>query len=198
MTLPTDRESLIKLFAMGNQLLENDLNAIEDKYSIDLGRGVRAAPDADRVYYPQFDATIRAEAARMAEHYEIFYCLEKTIRSFVEDSLSGIEGPTWWDSPRVTPGLRNTVAERIKKELDAGVTPRSEQALDYTTFGELGEVIRGNWDVFGGVFGSQPAVTKVMANLNTLRGPIAHCSPLADDEVLRLRQSVKDWFRLME
>jgi hypothetical protein len=198
MKLPTDPASLVKLFAMGNQLLENDLDAIEAKHSLDLGRGVRSSTDADQVYYPQFDAKVRAEAAGMAEHYEIFYCLEKTIRSFVEDSLKGIEGPTWWNSSRVPVALRATVDDRIKKELDAGVTPRSERALDYTTFGELGELIRGNWDVFGGVFGSQPAVTKVMANLNTLRGPIAHCSPLADDEVLRLRLSVKDWFRLME
>jgi len=37
-----------------------------------------------------------------------------------------------------------------------------------------------------------------MANLNTLRGPIAHCSPLAPDEVLRLQLTVRDWFRLQE
>jgi len=38
----------------------------------------------------------------------------------------------------------------------------------------------------------------VMGSLNTLRGPIAHCSPLAEDEALRLRLAVRDWFRLME
>ena len=37
-----------------------------------------------------------------------------------------------------------------------------------------------------------------MTSLNMLRGPIAHCCPLADDEVLRLQLTVKDWFRLME
>lgn len=198
MKLPQDPESLLKLFAMGNQLLENDLDTIEERHAVDLGRGVRSSPDEDQIYYPQFDASVRAEARRMAEHYEIFYCLERTIRSFVEESLATAEGPTWWASARVAPNLRTAIDDRMKKELDAGVTPRSERALDYTTFGELGELIRGNWDVFGGVFASQPAVTKVMANLNTLRGPIAHCSPLADDEIVRLRLSVKDWFRLME
>jgi hypothetical protein len=29
-------------------------------------------------------------------------------------------------------------------------------------------------------------------------GPIAHCAPLAEDEVVRLRLSVRDWFRLMQ
>jgi hypothetical protein len=39
---------------------------------------------------------------------------------------------------------------------------------------------------------------KVMSTLNTLRGPIAHCSPLAQDEVVRLKPAVRAWFRLME
>jgi hypothetical protein len=37
-----------------------------------------------------------------------------------------------------------------------------------------------------------------MFSLNTLRGPIAHCGLLAEDEVDRLKLSVKDWFRLLE
>ncbi len=41
------------------------------------------------------------------------------------------------------------------------------------------------------------AFTRIMTSLNMLRGPIAHCCPLADDEVVRLQLTVKDWFRLM-
>ena len=82
--------------------------------------------------------------------------------------------------------------------MDSGVTRRSLDELDYTTFGELSVIITSNWDVFGGLFGSRKALEKVMANLNTLRGPIAHCTALAEDEVLRLQLTVRDWFRLME
>jgi hypothetical protein len=42
------------------------------------------------------------------------------------------------------------------------------------------------------------AVEKAVAPLNTLRGPIAHCSPLAQDEVVRLKLAVRAWFRLMK
>jgi hypothetical protein len=48
------------------------------------------------------------------------------------------------------------------------------------------------------MFTDQKAVQNTIARLNTLRGPIAHCSMLAEDEVLRLRLSLRDWFRLME
>jgi hypothetical protein len=82
--------------------------------------------------------------------------------------------------------------------VDSAVTLRSSDPIDFTTFGGLGEIIKASWGVFGGIFNSQKAVERVMANLNTLRGPIAHCSPLAEDEVIRLQLSVRDWFRLME
>ena len=59
-------------------------------------------------------------------------------------------------------------------------------------------IITSNWDLFGSLFSSRKAVERIMANLNSLRGPIAHCSPLAEDEVLRLRLALRDWFRLME
>lgn len=55
-----------------------------------------------------------------------------------------------------------------------------------------------NWDIFAATFSSKKAVEKVMASLNMLRGPIAHFSPLAEDEVVRLRLTVRDWFRLKE
>src|SRR5882672_4627948 len=131
MKLPTDPESLVKLLGMSNQLLQNDLDGIEQRYTVNLGRDISSKGDADQVYYPQFDANVRAEAARMARHYEIFYCLEKTIRTFVSDTLEGAEGPTWWQSARVPAQLKTNVQDRIQKELDAGVTPRSEETIDY-------------------------------------------------------------------
>src|SRR5262245_58833090 len=81
---------------------------------------------------------------------------------------------------------------------DRRLTRRSSSELDYTTFGELNVLIGENWAIFGGSLSSRSAVNKVMASLNSLRGPVAHCSPLAEDEVLRLQLAVRDWFRLME
>jgi hypothetical protein len=81
--------------------------------------------------------------------------------------------------------------------VDAGITIRSEALIDFTNFGDLSEIIANNWDIFGATFSSQLAVRGVMSRLHSLRGPIAKCSPLADDEVNRLQISVRDWFRLM-
>jgi hypothetical protein len=69
--------------------------------------------------------------------------------------------------------------------------------IDYTNFGELGEIIKFNWSIFNDTFKSIAAVEAILARLNTLRASIAHCSFLEEDEVARLDLSVKDWFRQM-
>jgi hypothetical protein len=191
-------ESALKLFAISNQLVENELDRVEREFAIDLGRGHTATLEKDETYYPQIDRAIRQEAATMSQHYEVFYSLEKTIRSLVADTLQTADGDGWWAGTRVPAKIKQEADARLQREIDSGVTVRSSSPLDFTTFGELGEIIKTNWDLFGSVFSSPKAVERVMANLNTLRGPVAHCSPLAEDEVVRLRLSVRDWFRLME
>lgn len=191
-------EDIVKVFGMTNQLLEIEMDRIEQLLGIDLGRKTGSAENIEEIYYPQFESYIRTEAKIMAKHYEIFYCLEKTIRSLINEQLIAVGKLKWWDTGRVPPEVFKNTNARMQREVDSGFTIRSTDPLDYTTFGELGEIIKANWDVFGAIFNSQKAVEKVMANLNMLRGPIAHCSPLAEDEVLRLQLSLRDWFRLME
>jgi len=193
-----DAGKTLKVFGITNQLLEHDLDRVEREHAIDLERGHRTTVDGDQSYYPQIERQFRAEAAAMAPHYEVFYSLERTIRAQVADQLEAADGSGWWDRVRVPEEVKKEVAKRRKKETEAGVTPRSDEPIDFTTFGELSEIIKANWDLFGAIFSDIRAVQSVMARLNTLRGPVAHCTPLAEDEVLRLQLSVRDWFRLME
>jgi hypothetical protein len=188
----------IKFFAITSQLIEHDLDRLEEALAIDLQRGHTGTTEVDQAYYPQIETAIRAEAAAMAPHYEVFYSLETSIRTLIGETLEAAEGVNWWSSARIADQIRTAAEGSRQREIDSGMTPRSEDLLDFTTFGELSQLIEANWDLFGSTFSSVRAVKRVMANLNTLRGPIAHCSPLAEDEVLRLRLSVRDWFRLMQ
>lgn len=188
----------IKAFGMTAQMLREDLNRLSQTHQINL-MGAEAPEIVESIYYPQFALDIRAEAAEMARHYELFYSLETSIRRLVSSTIEESEKKDdWWASPRVPANIQTEVSSRIQKELDAGVSRRSQDELDYTTFGELGIIISSNWDLFGGIFNSKKAVEKVMASLNALRNPIAHCTPLAEDEQLRLQLTLRDWFRLME
>ena len=188
----------LRLFGFAGVALQTELQAIEQEFGVTLGiRGAKQPTESEDIYYPQFEEKVRKEAASMARHYEIFYSLETSIRRLIEQRLEEAGGGEWW-TQKVPPALVNGVADRMQREIDAAVTLRSTKPIDFTTFGELGEIIKTNWDIFGDTFNSSKAVEKVMANLNALRGPIAHCSPLAADEVVRLQLSLRDWFRLME
>lgn len=190
-------EENLKLFMMSNQMTETALNAIEKDLGIDLGRETDLSQEKDQDYYPQFSNDIRVAAKDMAVHYELFYCLEVSIRTLVRDKLKFEIGVDWWNTA-VPESVRNNVKANMQRELDSAFTQRSDEEIDYTDFGELGEIVRKNWTHFGDVFNSEKAFNRVMNNLNLLRGPIAHCSPLAEDEIVRLRLTLKDFFRLME
>lgn len=180
---------------MANTLAERDLDKIEETYRINLQRYPKIVKDEQ--YYPQFNQSLRDEAAEMSKHYEVFYCLEKSIRELVAETLIAAHGENWWENC-VPDQLKNNVKNNMQREIDAGMTLRSEFEIDFTTFGELGVIVRANWSEFDAIFSSEKAFTKIMTSLNILRGPIAHCCPLAEDEVIRLQLTMKDWFRLME
>lgn len=190
-----DGNEKIRLFGLSTSALERDLDQVERTLRIDLHRGV--SDQKDEEYYPQFADALRKEASEMAAHYEVFYCLEKSIRNLIATTLKAQHGESWW-STKVPQTVQANAKANAQRELDSGITLRSEEEIDYSTFGELGEIVRNNWDDFDAIFSSEKAFTKIMTSLNILRAPIAHCCPLAEDEIVRLRLAVKDWFRLME
>ena len=184
----------LRSFGMSGFLLTDDLQKVEAKFGVALGHAPPVSGQSN--YYPQFDQEIRAQAAEMAAHYELFYCLEQSIRELIVTALFEKAGAAWWTTT-VPPKIVEEVGGRIQREKDSGFSQRSDKEIAYTNFGELSVIITSNWDVFGAIFSSKRGVERIMSSLNLIRGPIAHCSPLAPDEVDRLLLTVKDWFRSM-
>ena len=133
----------------------------------------------------------------MAQNYIILYCLENSIRELIVKRLEEEHGDDWWTQV-VPEAVRKNAEKNKKKEQASGITPRSTEDIDFTNFGELGEIIKANWETFGDMLRDIRAVEKILALLNSLRAPIAHCKALAEDEELRLNLGLRDWFRQME
>jgi hypothetical protein len=187
----------VKLFCLANSLTETELDKIESEKELDLGRAEKIQTK-EKEFYLQFEAEFRKEAKAMSKHYEVFYCLEKSIRRQVMSLMKEKYGENWWND-RIDDEIKKNVEKNIQREEDSGFTIRSEEKMDYTTFGELGQIVTKNWEAFENLFiRGQRAFSRIMTSLNQLRGPIAHCCPLAEDEIVRLELTVKDWFRLME
>lgn len=192
-------DGLIRAFGMSGLQISLSMTNIEQQFGIDLDHDKKkVTKDRKAAEYAQFEANLRAQAARMSEFYEIFYCLENSIRKLVADIMIEDSGADWWASNRVDDDkIRKPATSRRKKEIDSGITPRSDNLIDYTTFGELSQLITDNWELFDPVFQSKTAVSNVSNQLNLLRGPIAHCNPTDELEQERLNLAVRTWFKIM-
>jgi hypothetical protein len=187
----------IELFVMKCAVAEGELRKKLDQTSPGAVRDIRQRTDDLEIYIKQFDVQNRQQAARMSFYYEIFYMLENDIRSLISETMEAAHGATWW-ATQVPQQVKEEATRNRKREAEAGVSLRSENDIDYITFGQLSDVIKENWQDFAGMLSNPPAVARVLSALNMLRGTIAHCGALAEDEVDRLKLAIKDWFRVLE
>jgi hypothetical protein len=191
----------LHLFVLKNAAITHDLRAIYQQTKIENRRSALEIETDALVddYLQQVDFGVVRDADRMSQFYKIFYILENEIRNFIEDALNDAEGASWWETS-VPQAVRENAKKNQDREASEGLPPRSQRLIEYTTFGELGEIIKENWDVFSGIFSnaSKNRVLRVIARLNVARGPIAHCNFLPEEESIRLKLAVRDWYKLME
>jgi hypothetical protein len=139
---------------------------------------------------------LEAEAIEMSIHYKKFYYLERSIRILIEEVMQKAFGDNWWES--IDDRVKRNVENNLEYELDTAHTKRSERRIDYTTFGDLRKIINTHWDVFSMKFKRNlRSVNEVLIDLNRLRVPIAHYSPLVKKEVNRLEIRLDDWNDLL-
>jgi len=191
----------IELFILKNAVITQSLRSVFSEHRVGNARGALEAQADSLVsdYLRQIDFEILADAERMSEFYKLFYALENDMRDLIESTIAEGKGNDWWESavPQV---VRDNVKKNYDREASEGLPPRSDRLIDYTTFGELGEIVRENWEAFSGMFSNatRNRVLRVINRLNLVRGPIAHCNFLPEEEAIRLKLAIRDWYKLME
>ena len=193
----TSAEDSVKLFTLNSMLIETDLRSVQKQISEDIGHS-KTNNDSDVAnHLTSLPSELKAEAKAMDGHYVSFYCLENYMRQIIEELMNETYESDWWPK-KIPDQLVQSAKKNRENEEKSGVTPRSEGWLNYLTFGELSEVIKHNWKgCFEQMFSDLNAVQRIMSDLNRLRGPIAHCCLLPEDEIGRLELAVKDLMRQM-
>lgn len=82
------------------------------------------------------------------------------------------------------------------KEKDTPISIRSDDPLSYTNFGELIDILNANGSDFFDTIRSQRAMQQVLIQFNSIRNVIAYSNDLSEDEIVRLKLLIKDWFRI--
>jgi hypothetical protein len=135
-------------------------------------------------------------ALRAAEAYKLFFVFETYLREFVVDVLSKDPLVNWWDR------LSKPIQDEVKKLEDTeeakawmAVGSRDKSAL--LTFPQLLAAIDENWKAsFEEVVRDKTLIQSARA-ISHLRNTICHMSEIPEEEFGRVRQTMRDWFRMV-
>ena len=165
-------------------------------------RGLKeTAPAESLLLSPSYDlgplmpAPVRS-AMHAAEGYKLFFIFETYLRDLVVDVLSKDPTVNWWDK---VPG---DVQEEVKKlagteETKAWMALGSRDQSSLMTYPQLLAVVDANWrPAFAEVVRDKTLVQSARA-LSHLRNTLCHMTEVPDEELERIRQTMRDWFRMV-
>lgn len=150
---------------------------------------------ASRLPIAALDEDLVSRAKRMATVYVAIAAFENTVRDFVSKRLLEIVGANWWKSS-VSEKLRNKAEARMAQEAKVRWhTPRGDEPLNYTEFGDLASIIANNWEYFENHLESQDWARQIMATLERSRNVIMHSGELGLQDIERIGTAIRDWIR---
>ena len=137
-------------------------------------------------------------AITASESYKLFFVFENFIRDFVLETLSELDKVNWWD--RVPKDVQDEVQKLEETEQQKrwmALDSRSKLAL--TTLPQLLRIMDDtkNWnDVFKAIVRDKFLIQEGRS-ISHLRNTLCHMSGISDEEVERVKQVMRDWFRVV-
>ncbi|QNH07234.1 hypothetical protein HNQ27_07095 [Pseudomonas sp. B11D7D] len=183
-------DSRAALFLMLGQTAERSIAKLDD---VVPGEMLLLSPSYDLA--PLLPDSVR-RATRAAEAYRLFFVFENFLREFVLDVLSRDATTSWWE--HVPPDVRTEV-EKLEQteEVKSWMALGSRDKSSLMTFPQLLRVIDHSWkEGFSEVVRDKGLIQGARLIVH-LRNTICHMSDIPDEEVDRIRQTMRDWFRIV-
>jgi hypothetical protein len=135
-------------------------------------------------------------ATSAAETYRLFFVFENYFRDFVVDVLSKNATTPWWD--RVPKDVQDEVAKLEEtEELKSWMSLGSRDKSALLTFPQLLKIIDHAWKpAFEDVVRDKALIHEARL-LAHLRNTICHMTDVPEEERNRIKQTMKDWFRVV-
>jgi len=129
-----------------------------------------------------------------AEAYRLFFVFEGYLREFVVDALSASDKENWWAS--VPKDVQEEVAKlEQNEETKSWMALGSRDKSSLMTYPQLLRVIDQCWKShFEDLLRDKTLVHQARL-IGHLRNTICHMSNISAEELERVRQTMRDWFR---
>jgi hypothetical protein len=137
-------------------------------------------------------AVKRANHAALA--FKLFFVFENFLRDLVVEVLTEKYPTDWWE--HVEPGVKKDVAElEAKEETKQWMALGTREKLSLTTYPQILSIIDYCWkDGFDSVIRDKQLIHGARSVVH-LRNAICHMTDVPDEELERVKQLLRDWFR---
>jgi hypothetical protein len=136
-----------------------------------------------------------ANAKAMALVYTAIAAFENSVRSLVLKTLADRFKEEWWEKG-VSKGIRDRAEKRLADEEQVRWhAQRGNDPINYTTFGDLKNVMQNNWDCFEVLIGSLPWASGIFDVVERSRNVIMHSGTLEREDIERLGVNIRDWIK---
>jgi hypothetical protein len=160
--------------------------------------GLTANVDADiaaRLPTNSLDEDLVSRAKRMAAVYVAIAAFENSVREFVSKRLLEEIGVDWWTSS-VSEKIREKAESRREEETKIRWhTPRGDEPINYTEFGDLASIMGQNWPHFEDHLQSLDWARQIFSTVERSRNVIMHSGELGLQDIERIGTSIRDWIR---
>ncbi|MCP1156613.1 Swt1 family HEPN domain-containing protein [Bacillus infantis] len=122
----------------------------------------------------------------MAEVYTYLYCIENSLRLFIEKVCKNVYGENYFQDIQLNKQAKEKIENRKEsKQNKKWISLRGDSDLFYLDFVELATIIENNWSIFKKFFpnekGQQWIISKI-SDLANIRNLIAHNSYVEKNE----------------
>jgi hypothetical protein len=155
--------------------LTSDLENIQNSISIQT---IQILPD-----------DIKRRGKEMADVYIYLYCIENSLRLFIERVFVNYIGDDYWLKISIPNSVKTSIQTRRDAERkNQWISVRGNSKLFYLDFKELAVLITNNWNYFKNYFPDQQWLNVKIEELGSCRNLIAHNSYVGSMErdVIRL------------
>jgi hypothetical protein len=183
-------DSQTALFVMLGQVAERTVSSSE-----------AVVPKEELLLSPMYDlAEIVPEKVRRAtsasEGYKLFFVFEEYLREMVVEVLSNEDGSkTWWDLAPIDVKDEVTKLE-AQEEVKSWMALGSRDKSALMTLPQLLKVIDFAWkEGFDDLIRDKALIQQARV-LAHLRNTLCHMSSISGEETDRIKQTMRDWFRV--
>lgn len=178
------------LFMMLGQIASRTVKSHE---SIAIAESLHVSPDQDLAKI--LPKSVK-QASSASEPYKLFFVFENYLREFVVEELGRDETVNWWS--KVPRDVQDEVTKlEAQEEIKGWMALGSRDKSALLTLPQLLRIIEENWkETFLDIVRDKALLHEGRMIVH-LRNTVCHMSVITDEELERVKQTMRDWFRVV-